>query len=134
MAVLKFKPCNHCADARANPAIWSAARGCHWCFGTALRLESYVCNGCGETIQTDMNVTGLPELKLYGGPDSTHLLDMTRYAFSLCEHCLRQLFDRMTVPPDVSDEMARPIDAEKYTYQQERDLYLETLLRRGENP
>ena len=134
MADLKYKPCNHCADAREQPEIRTSARGCNWCFGTGLRLESYVCNCCGETIATERGVTGLPELKIYGSYGSLHLLDMTRYAFSICERCLRELFERMAVPPDVSDEMARPVDAEPYTYQRDRELYLEMLLRHGDRP
>jgi hypothetical protein len=46
---------------------------------------------------------GLVDAKVIGGYESYHLLDMSRYTFSFCEKCLRQLFVQCKIKPEVHD-------------------------------
>jgi hypothetical protein len=117
MADLLYETCGHCAEQRAHYDI--RALLCSWCSGTGFRLKSYVCNGCGCTIENNL---GLPDLKITGSYGSTHLNDCNRYEFSLCERCLRNLFDRMEISPDVSD-----VHDGDVSYKEDRETYLRTL-------
>ena len=116
MAELRYEPCHVCAEQRKRNDFIAAC--CSWCNGTGLRLKSYVCNGCGAAIESDL---GLPNLKVNGYYESTHLNDCARYTFSLCESCLRNLFDRMTVPPDVKDVQDGVV-----SYKEDREIYAQT--------
>jgi len=65
-----------------------------------------LCNMCGETMcpigtMNEKYPHGLVSAKVIGGYNSTHLLDMNCYQFSLCEKCLRQLFIQFKIKPDV---------------------------------
>ncbi len=45
---------------------------------------------------------GLVEARVSGGFESEHLFDMTSYTFSMCEACLRELFDACKIGPKIS--------------------------------
>lgn len=48
---------------------------------------------------------GLIEVTVSGGYSSPALWDLTNYTFSLCERCLRELFDGCKIPPMVTCEI-----------------------------
>jgi hypothetical protein len=52
------------------------------------------------TINTggDKNICGLENAYVYGCYGSPALEDMQGYIFSLCEHCLKELFDSFEIP------------------------------------
>lgn len=52
-----------------------------------------------------MNLLGLVECSVDGCYDSTHLADTMSYKFSMCEGCLKKLFDSFAIPPAVSSYM-----------------------------
>lgn len=62
---------------------------------------SVSCNGCGANSLDGYGLNAVID----GGYDSTALNDMTRYAFSLCEACLRKIFATMHCPPTVTDQV-----------------------------
>lgn len=47
---------------------------------------------------------GLVDASVQGGYESYHLLDMSVYNFSICEKCLRVLFNQFKIPPEVIDK------------------------------
>lgn len=67
--------------------------------------DSYICNRCGECmyIKPNWGPHGLIDARVSGGDASPHLLDFVRYKFSLCEKCLRALFDEFKVAPEIHD-------------------------------
>ena len=75
--------------------------------------QELVCNMCGGamcheisnksgTWKTD-SPHGLYDAKVQGGYESYHLLDMNQYTFSLCEECLRKMFNQFKIKPEVSE-------------------------------
>ena len=65
-----------------------------------------LCGGCMCPEPGSMNEQvpfGLYNAKVDGGYESYHLFDMTRYTFSFCEKCLRELFIKCKIKPIVSD-------------------------------
>ncbi len=48
---------------------------------------------------------GLVDASVQGGYESYHLFDMSTYTFSLCEKCLRVLFNQFKIPPSIHDKM-----------------------------
>ena len=62
--------------------------------------DDILCNQCGESCldSNQMNYEGLIELTVQGGYASK-LGDMVPYTFSLCEDCLKKLFDGFKIPP-----------------------------------
>jgi hypothetical protein len=108
----KYKPCADCAQARANGA-WADAITCRACDGKgAVRTrESWVCNRCGGCLCPSVESLnreiphGLVDVTVSGGYDSPAFSDGTTYQFSICETCLRALFDGFKLPPMISDYM-----------------------------
>lgn len=67
-----------------------------------------LCNMCGECMcplgtHNEQYPHGLFKAEVMGGYDSYHLFDMTRYVFSFCEKCLRQMFIQCKVKPEIYD-------------------------------
>lgn len=61
--------------------------------------DDIICNKCGSTCKTKCgNYEGLIETQVYGGYDAL-LGDMVRYTFSICEICLKDMFDKFKIPP-----------------------------------
>lgn len=52
---------------------------------------------------TNGSFNGLIEHTVCGVYGSDSLEDMTSYTFSLCEHCLKELFDTFATPPATSE-------------------------------
>jgi len=71
---------------------------------------SHICNMCGERTRplgtmNEQYPSGLEYAEVAGGYDSTHLLDGHSYKFSLCELCLRKMFNQFKIPPVINDYM-----------------------------
>ena len=64
--------------------------------------DDIICNKCGGSCKCEMNFNGLIEMSVIGAYDSTHLDDMRKYVFSLCEKCLSGLFDSFAIKPEIT--------------------------------
>jgi len=104
----RYEPCTACAESRKAGDLAEAAL-CRSCKGTGIKRtrESWVCNGCGGCLcvgdTDDSYPYGLVDAAVSGAYSSTHLSDCTNYKFSLCEGCLRELFDGCVVKPRISE-------------------------------
>lgn len=125
----KFIACEDCLE-------WTdeqrCARDCFTCKGRGIIRDpdQLLCNNCGGKMcpaKPDMNwqlPNGLYNASVAGDYSSTHLHDCTVYEFSLCEFCLRIMFNCFQIPPTVYDEdksisyMTYENDKELYDYQQ----------------
>jgi hypothetical protein len=70
-----------------------------------------LCNSCGESLRAKdgcENICGMEEAKVSGNYDSRYLLDTTTYTFSLCEGCIRVMFDAFKIKPDIGSYMGGP--------------------------
>lgn len=131
---IKYIPCTHCA-ARDDDSIQRFT--CHYCRGKKKIIdpETILCNMCGESLCIDISVLsgkwqsnepqGLQDAKVTGGYESYHLLDMTSYTFSLCEHCLRKMFNQFKIKPDIDDAL----DRAPYSWEEDQNSYEERLWR-----
>lgn len=77
-----------------------------------------ICNACGKSLyeklwsgpppkEAEYEACGLVEKVVCGGyssPDNG-LMDCTSYRFSLCENCLKKMFDTFKIPPETWDYM-----------------------------
>jgi hypothetical protein len=66
-----------------------------------------LCNNCGQTCDNKPGLIGksfegLIEAKVRGGYGSL-LGDETEYTFSICETCLKKLFQGFAIPPEIKD-------------------------------
>lgn len=100
------------------------ALNCKSCEGTGIvrNPASYVCNQCGGGLCEDSEgqwPSGLTDATVSGGYSSFHLMDCTRYRFSLCEKCLRNFFTAFKIPPEVFCHIGGGIE----TYESDLDLY-----------
>lgn len=99
-------PCKHCDEDRRDGKFTKATQ-CTPCGGTGIVLagERLRCNGCGGTLSNDFckehEVVGLPLVKVDGQYQSTHLNELHTYSFSICEICLRKMFESFVIPPKV---------------------------------
>ncbi len=85
-----------------------------------------LCNLCGESLiieheRSKTTAYGLVGAQVTGGYYSTHLLDMNRYQFSLCELCLRQLFIKCKIPPQINCLFG--FDNNKMSFEEDQYLY-----------
>lgn len=131
--VLAHEPCPRCRETREAGHLEAALR-CPECKGRGIvrSRASFVCNGCGGGLCPDepesdnpRSPHGLVEQTVSGGYDSYHLLDTTNYMFSLCEKCLRGLFDSFKIPPAVSCYLGDGFES----YAEERTGYARRLWR-----
>jgi hypothetical protein len=72
--------------------------------------DDIICNKCGASCIEDFEglpstevAYGLIEAEVEGGYYSTYLEDQQSYTFSLCEKCLKELFDKFVIPPESKD-------------------------------
>jgi len=66
---------------------------------------------------------GLYEAKITGGYFSTHLLDMNTYIFSLCEECLRNIFNQCKIKPEVFDTNFNGNYIEQIPYEKDQEVF-----------
>ena len=107
---MKHEPCDVCKSWRQSSLEEDIqlAINCSVCKGTGFvrSAEDYVCNNCSGMLTISekedgckADPYGLLETTVSGGYFSNYLLDCTNYTFSLCEKCLRDMFDKFVVPP-----------------------------------
>lgn len=60
-------------------------------------IEDIICNKCGRSLKGEYNYSGINELQIVGGYDSPVFGDGDKYIFSLCEYCLKELFDSFEI-------------------------------------
>jgi hypothetical protein len=103
----RYAPCTDCLSVRQE-GRWDVALHCHACGGKGVRRtpDSWACNCCGGPMcpSGSDRPHGLVEQVVRGGYHSQHLSDCTRYTFSMCESCLREMFASFVTPPDVDGE------------------------------
>jgi len=132
--------CPDCAAQRQEGDL-RAALGCRGCSGTGIRRkrESWKCNQCGGSLCPDVegwngqSPDGLVEAKVRGHYDSTHLSDTTIYQFSICEACLRRLFNGFVIPPKMGEyylDGSGESFLDEDTYEKERSAHETRLWRK----
>lgn len=105
----KLVDCNRCGH-------WSDERRfkevCEQCNNTRKTVDpsTILCNRCGECMRplgthNEQYPHGLEGAAIQGGYDSYHLLDCTTYKFSICEKCLRELFNQFKIKPTIIDSL-----------------------------
>lgn len=107
----KYVKCQACAYQLANfPDKNWANDPCDQCKNTRQVIDprEILCNLCGECMcplgtHNEQYPHGLHGAVVIGGYESYHLFDMTRYTFSFCEKCLRNLFNQCKIKPDVHE-------------------------------
>lgn len=133
-----YEQCEYCEGDRAKGAIELALQ-CGWCKGKGYhrKASSYTCNQCGEYLLPNGGFgtpNGLVETKVSGGHNSDALLDGVEYTFSLCEKCLRVLFDGFSVPPQVRDRINCSLDSDPYTYERDQEANANRIWRASGGP
>jgi len=81
---------------------------CSQCNGTRIVRDpkDILCNMCGESMcmlnsHNSQSPYGLYEANVMGQYNSYHLFDLTTYKFSICEKCLRVMFNQFKIKPEV---------------------------------
>jgi len=64
-------------------------------------VDDIICNNCGKSLSGPEpgDFYGLVETMVRGGYSSDGLVDGEIYTFSLCETCLKKMFDAFKIPP-----------------------------------
>jgi len=66
-------------------------------------VDDILCNKCGKSLKGECDFEGLIEAEAVGGYGSI-LGDMCKYKFSLCENCLKELFENFKYSALVIEE------------------------------
>ena len=119
-----FVACTWCKDWDAKQRYFDKCRRCNNS-GLVPDPKEILCNLCGETMcpigtMNEQSPHGLYNAHVTGGYDSYHLWDMTTYTFSLCEKCLREIFNKAKIKPDLSDAAG---GLNPYTYEDDLEMY-----------
>lgn len=133
----KHKICHSCEDYRSS-GEFSLALNCSRCKGTGIvrDVTSYICNGCGKNpclkahTDSEGEPYGIIDYKYSDAYASDALTDGTTYTFSLCEDCLRILFDGFVVPPNVGNYLPGGFDS----YAEEKAYSIQRKWERGNGP
>lgn len=70
--------------------------------------EDIFCNKCGESLKVNNDpliFCGLAEMKYSGSYHSHIFSDGDEYTFSLCEKCLKNIFDECKIKPKYYDRI-----------------------------
>jgi len=67
-------------------------------------VDDFVCNNCGNSCKDKcgINHEGLLETSVCGGY-AAKLGDMVEYKFSICEDCLKEMFEKFVIAPEKID-------------------------------
>jgi len=134
----KFETCPSCTAHRAEGRLEEAI-DCFTCRGRGIvrTAASWACNRCGGPLCPDVQEGdpngriphGLVDVGVVGGYDSRSIFDMTKYVFSICEPCLRLMFEEFKVKPRVFDVDVRGNVLTEDGYEQDRRFYLDRMWR-----
>ncbi len=108
------------------------------CKGTNFVIDpsERLCNQCGFALKEAIDKNdfqsdyGLRDVQVEAGYFSNYLTDWNQYIFSLCEKCLRDLFIRFKIKPDIychSDNVG-------YSWEEDNEGIEERLWHRSEGP
>lgn len=119
-----------CVNGRIVHFITGDEMDCHLCRGkgTIRDPATYICNACGGSLLPTFPEWwlkqhgdkpdharcfphGLVDARVTGGYDSEHIFDLTTYEWSMCEKCLRTMFNGFKIPPHVSDALHGETDS-----------------------
>ena len=100
-----------CCDWRSAQHDYDESKDrCKQCNNTRMVIDprEILCNMCGETLcpigtANEQYPHGLHNATVVGGYESYHLSDMSRYTFSFCEKCLRNMFIQCKIKPTIND-------------------------------
>lgn len=102
-----YVDCSRCGHWTEEYRRESICKGCN---NTQKVIDprEILCNMCAGPMtpigtHNEQYPHGLYGAHVMGGYDSYHLFDMSRYAFSFCEECLRKLFNQCKIKPDVEE-------------------------------
>lgn len=111
--------CPNCLSKRKGGDLQGALI-CSRCSGNGILKEVFeiLCNNCGKNIikspetcraQSSCSTSGnLIGITVDGNYDSFYLFDGTSYTFSICEECLRNMFENFKIKPKVVDYIMSP--------------------------
>ena len=130
--------CNQCAYRVEQPDYDPHEELCRSCNNSRLVIDpkDILCNMCGGGMcdiphEPDNQVPyGMHNHKEVGSYSSPHLTDTTTYTFSLCELCLRNMFNHFKIPPTMGSYMHMPIP----TWQEDQEYYEERMWRESNEP
>ena len=101
-----YVKCDHCIQWDLNERH---RRVCTACNNSQMIIDpkEILCNMCGGQQRhlgtiNEQYPTGLENAKVTGGYNSYHLLDDSSYRFNFCEKCLRELFIKCKIKPQVN--------------------------------
>lgn len=117
---------SQCVGGKIVHFLTGEKMNCHLCGGVGSIRDpaTYVCNACGGSMLPEFPEwwlkrhggpngdgglversfpLGLVDAQVTGGYDSRHIFDLTTYEWSMCEGCLRTMFNGFKVAPHVSD-------------------------------
>lgn len=117
-----YVPCNRCLDYDLDRRYYSPCSRCKNT-GYIINPSERLCNLCGEYLcpkDDEQSPYGLVDAEVSAGYFSYHLSDMTRYTFSLCEKCLREIFNRCKIKPEINGALS----ADDYNDDQKQYEYL----------
>lgn len=120
--VPNFTKCLYCKG-KGNSSNETYISICNSCKGAGYLKNPalYTCNMCGDSLLYGSynEPYGLVDQVVGGGYGSKHLFDMTSYTFSLCEKCIRDMFNKFVNPPktiDGHEEISFSSDQALYDY------------------
>ena len=111
---------------------------CYKCKGFLLIVDPKEenCNLCGNNLHpedSEFEPYGLVNTAVTGGYFSTHLSDMSKYTFSLCESCLRDLFVKCKIKPEIED-MLSSMDSYAVIFDADQEQHENRMYERSEKP
>lgn len=124
---------------------------CYWCKNRSVAAELYgkcsycndsgkvinpkeiLCNLCGGCMCSQYEHAqyplGLYNAKVIGGYESDHLLDLNSYTFNFCEKCLRELFIKCKIKPDINEVIlgsnltGQDLEEEGMSFEKDQEIY-----------
>ncbi len=108
---MNYIECDHCKNMLENyPIEYWIEHPCPFCKNTRKVIDprEVLCNLCTGPMcplgtMNEQIPHGLYRAKVIGGYDSYHLSDCYKYTFNICEKCLRELFIKCKIKPDIRD-------------------------------
>lgn len=127
-----YEACKRCSEARAEQDYERALR-CSLCDGKGFvpRPDAHPCNRCGGSLYTPEGTVseqvayGIEHLEITGAYHSEGLNDLHRYTFSLCERCLRAMFQEWKIRPKVELVTLHDIVEKEIEFEEDQRLWEE---------
>ena len=122
-----YVPCLQCAYRIEQADYDPHTELCKTCNNTRTTIDpkEILCNMCGNSMcliqdsPDNQMPYGLHNEEVRGHYSSDHLNDTTIYTFSLCELCLRNMFNQFKIPPTMGSYMRMPVS----TWEEDQEYY-----------